>query len=401
MLAAVFAALLHLGTTPGDLHLHGDLRAAQQARSTDMVEEEDYARAELQVAPRLELASDGRLRLRLAWEPNLLLAEDLVGNTPSLSGSISERAVVLHRVQAGAALATLPGWTLQLDATASVGETLLVGEPTTGMQTGQAVATTARIPYLGYELATRSTGELAQRTTLDLSASYTRSGGDGEVARERVPLFEGVGLTGRVVRRMTRRQSLGLLLAANRSRVGESVRGDGGFVRSGAVWEYQLAAPSQLQLGLGATLPWQRVRAEEAPRLLPWAEATWVWMPRGLRPNFRISSAAEPVIDRYTGDVEVMASLSAAVGWEPFRDWRFGMRAHSAATWGWTGASAETDGPHTRTHGIALTAGTDLTDELRLGASVGSTWQRTNREGLPDFREDLVTLDLVARLFAW
>src|SRR5690606_25512749 len=107
----------------------------------------------------------------------------------------------------------------------------------------------------------------------------------------------------------------------------------------------------------------------------------------GRRPRFGLGVAVAPTVDRFRGALDLQASAYGTLGWNPFRRWEFGLRGSTASSFGWQGDSVG-DGPHTLVHGIAATARYAFTDRIHASAAVGSTWQLTEREDLPEFRED-------------
>src|SRR5690606_37906275 len=99
LIPVLFAAIASLGIA-GDLRLDVEAEARSLARSADYTEVDDVARIETTLVPRLALRTDGRLQVRLAWEPTMLLPVDVVGETIGLEGTIADRTILLHRVAA-------------------------------------------------------------------------------------------------------------------------------------------------------------------------------------------------------------------------------------------------------------------------------------------------------------
>ncbi len=408
MLAVILAAALGTWGPAGALHLRGDVRAAQTARSLDMVETDDVARAELTIVPELALLTEGRLQLRLAYAPSLLVPADLAGNTEGLDGSLAERSVVLHRITGGGELG-LSTWRLRAGGAVATGETLLIGEPTVGAAPGQPVSTTAQVPYFGAEATVGATTEITQRTTVSFFSTYGESGGTGDEGRAQLPVLQGVSIGATAGYELAPLHVIGVDVLANRSRVGEEAAGDAGYVRGGGRWAWQMAPQTALRTALGLAFTYDRLtdadspELADAPSVLPWIEGAIDHVQDGVRPAYGLALALEPVVDRFSGALDLRSNVVGTVGWAPWRRWNFGLRASSTALFGWTGERPGVEGTgdaHTLVHGAAVTAGHELAEGLRLGASAGSTWQDTDRTDLPSFREDLVVLELTASLFA-
>lgn len=399
MFAVVFAALAALGTA-GDLHLRGDLQSSQSVRSTDNDAAPDIARAELTLAPRLSLDTDGRLRLQLAYAPSIVVPADISGNTPELSGSLAERSAPLHRALAAAEL-TLPAWVLRAGGSMSTGEVLQIGDPTAGPPAGQPVSTTSRVRQIGGDVTAGATGTLTPRTTLALTSGFSQSGGADDEARALLPLLQEV--RGGVVLsyELARRHTLGLDVQANRTRIGEEASGDAGYLRAAGRWGRELTRALTLGTAAGIALAWERDATVDAPPVLPWLEALLAIAPGGMRPSGQIGIALAPVVDRFSGELETQANASASATWAPFRRWVFGLRGSTSAQFGSGDATSDAGAPHTLVHAAGLSAGHEFSDRLRLTASAGSTWQLTEREDLLQFREDLVVVELSAGLFAF
>lgn len=402
MIPVLFAAIASLGIA-GDLRLDVEAEARSLARSADYTEVDDVARIETTLVPRLALRTDGRLQVRLAWEPTMLLPVDVVGETIGLEGTIADRTILLHRVAATGELA-LPRWRILAGGSAQKGETLLVADPAAG-RVAQAVSTTARLPYFGAEANLGARWEPGQRTTLEWSVGASQSGGEGTEGRTLLPRFRTVRAAAGARRNLDPRNEVGLELAGTRSRVGDSAARDAGFLRGGARWAHQATRHLDFRTAAGVALTWERdlpdpEALEGVPPVLPWVEGSLGYALEGSRPRFDLGVSVAPAVDRFRGTLDLLASAWGAVGWSPFRRWTFGLRASTASSFGWRGEQPEASEPHTMVHGATASASYRILDDVRLAASAGTTWQITEREDLPTFREDLVTIEIVAALFS-
>lgn len=402
MVAATFAALVTLGAV-GDLRFDATVQASQSARSTVTREAPDVARAELALAPRLSLSTDGRPRLLLSYEPVVFVPADLGGNLDGLSGSLDERSLVLHRATARGEW-PVSIWRLQPGGSLVSGEMLLIGEPIVGTAPGQPVATTDRIDYFGAEVTAGVTGEPIRGTTLALSSGVARSGGADREARELMPILETVRATASVTRRITPRHSLGVEVTGNRSRVGEEASGDLGFLRTGGLWSYQITPRTGLRTAAGAAWTYERAspsdrpESVEVPSVLPWTEVSAEHVAGPARPTVRLGLSLEPAVDRLAGTIDVSGTAHGTATWSPFRRWAFGLHGSTASLFGRAHGTPFAD-PHTTVNTAGISAGYQLAEAMRISASAGSTWQVTDRDDLPEFREDLVVLEFTARVF--
>lgn len=405
MLAVTIAALVTLGPA-GDARLEADLQATQTTRSTVTVGGADLARAELALAPQLALETDGRLRLRFAYLPSLLVPADLAGESSGASGPLDERSAVMHRATARADY-PVRVWRLHGGGTLGVGDTLLVTELTTTAGRGQPVSTTERIPYFVAEATAGVAGEPTRRTALALTAGISHSGGDSAAARERLPLREEVRFAATAARSVTPRHALGVDLEGSRSRLGMETEGDAGFLRGGASWAYRHSPRTGLRTVAGLALTYQREGPNDpswmrdVPTTMPWWSFTADYVPGSTRPSARLELAVEPVVDRFTGAIDLRGGGSATLGWAPFRQWLFAMRGSSSSLFdAGAGTPWISTGPHTAVDSVGVSAAYQLTETLRLTATAASTYQTTEREDLPQFREDLLAVELTTRVFS-
>jgi hypothetical protein len=403
MLAVTIGALLALGPA-GALHLDADFRATQSARSTAFSNSPDLARAELAVAPEIALATQGSLRVRLAYAPLWTVPADLAGNTEGLSGPLDERSVVLHRATASAEL-PVGLWRLRASGALGAGETLLIGDPSTGTAPAGPVSTTARIPYFGTDVAAGAIGEPTHRTTVSLGAAFTHAGGDGDAARRRLPLLEALTVTSSAGLRIAPRDVVALELLGNRTRVGEAAVRDSAYLRAGAVWGHQLDRHTLLRTAAGLAYsryfedPVPVPDADDESPLLPWLEETVEFVPGGIHPSLHATVGLEPTVDRFSGALGLRGNARAALAWAPFHRWSFGAAAGASSLFAREGL-LPSSAPHTTIADAGLSAGYQLAHEVRLLASGSSTWQVTDRADLPQFREDLLTIGLEAGLLA-
>lgn len=393
MLAVVLGALLHLGAA-GDLHAGGDVRATQAARSLDLATIDDVARAETTVMPRLALTTDGRLRLELAYEPSVILPFEVAGET-GMSDSLGERTALLHRVGGGAVL-SMPLWRLHAGGRITSGDTLLFADPAAGTAEGQAVSTFSRLAQFGAEAEAGATGELSRGTSLRFSAGASHGGGADDEARVLLPIAQTVRVAAGLDRRVSRRHTVGVQALGTRTRLGEEAIGDAGYFRAGGSWAWEMDPRFGLRSAAGAALTYERTAPPDLPTLLPWIESTLSYVPAGTRPGATLGAAFEPVVDRFSGDVDLRGSAHATVGWAPLRRWTFGVRGSTSAQF----RPDDTSDPHTVVHAAALSASHEVAEHVRLALSAGSTWQLTDRADLLEFREDLVLLELTSRLFS-
>lgn len=403
MLAVLLAALVNLGPA-GELHLRIEVDAAQVTRSNVPEEGTEFVRSETSVSPRLALLTDGRLQLRLSYEPQVLTATDLAGTSPELQGSFADRTVLLHRASGGIEY-TLPRWRLGLSSSVSAGETLLLAGALEEEEDRppEAVSTTSRIPYLGYEVAATAVRQLSRATALTMIAGFRESGTTEPSLRERLPSMLGLNAGATLAYAYTQRHTLGLEASASYTYLGAGAPewNETLIVRAGGSSLYQLGRPTSLRTAAGLAYTQERLAHPDAPSTLPWAEGALEYAPGPTLPVSRLTIGLEPAADRLTGALDMRTSALGTVDWAPFRRWRFGIRGSTSASFSLDGRIYDRGGPHTTVHNVGIGASHDLTHDLHLTALAGSTWQLTERSDLPEFREDLVQLLLAARLFSY
>lgn len=412
MLAVTLAALATLGPA-GALRVDGRVETSQSARSTTLAEADRSVRAELAVSPHLTLSSDGRLGLLLAYSPVFLAPADLAKEAGSLSAQLAENGTVLHRATAAGGLA-LSSCRFESRFAAGIGEMLLGEEPLSLLRQSTLetsggsplpISTTARLPYLGLDWTNGARCEPSRRTYFAVTGSLTRSGGRGDAARDHLPGLREARATVEIGRHLTRRHLVGLEVYGTRARVGEELDGDAGYLRGGAVWTHEPNPRTGLRASAGLALAYRRADpdvtpvAGEDPPVVPWAEGVLSYTPAGTRPSARLALAFEPVVDRYRGTLDLRSLAAAGVGWAPFHRWSFALHASNASLQTWNGDDLFSPG-HTSVRAAGLSADHELWQDVRLTASVGSTWQVTERDDLPEYREDLAMLQLSARILS-
>jgi hypothetical protein len=399
MLAATIGALLALWPL-GDVHFRGDAHASQSVRSTDHEVGPDIERAELVLAPELALASTGRLRLTLAYRPLMLAPLDLSGNADERAGALDDQTVVLHRSLAEAVW-SVPRWQLRSRASLSTGEMVLVGAGAAGSPE-DPVSTTEPLRHTILETTAGMTYEPSRSVVTSLDLGYGRSGGADERARERLPVLESVRLTAAVDWRAAPRHSLGLGLAGNRSRLGESYLGDTGYLRAGGTWSFQWTERASTRTGAGLAWTYDRQDPGEPyggriEAVLPWFEGSVTYTAEDARPSAQIGVSVEPAVDRFRGGIDLRTGVNGRVSWTPFR--RLACSGHASVSSLTSEEPPPFARPHTTVSAAGLSASHSLAEGVTLTASAGRSWQRTDRDDLPEFQEDLLMLEIAAELF--
>lgn len=396
MLAPLFAAsVLSLGGPVGNLDLTAGVRTASTARMMDESALADGSRPalerrrlDLDVEPHFVLSNDARLELRLTYTPTVRVPFEATPPGVEEMPSSWDRATWLHNATFDASR-EIGRSTARLGVRASHG----VVEPYDGvLGADQPVVTMERVPYLAYGATAGVTTSPWRRTTLEVSATGSAAGGDGEAAQVSFPLYQELRLDGALTYDAGRRTTYGGIASVAGSRVNES---DAITSRLGGLWRKGMGPTTTLGAmgGAAMVLELEGTFASYGP----WAEGSLLYEPNPRLPTFGFALGLEPGVDRTLGAVHYRWYAEARTDWIPARRWELGAFGTGALLQPWSGyGDMEVDPTWFGRLGVRATY--ELGRFVTAGAGLTSLWQSSGRPDLPSFREVAAMLELRAVL---
>lgn len=404
----VAASLFSLGAL-GQVDVDAAVQAGASARLIDETASVDELAgssrrfAEIGLGPRLTLANDARLRLALTYAPALRVPFESASDDPRAEGlSPWERTTVLHNLDLGATREA-GRWSLRGGVAASSG-TL---DPVAGRTAGQPLIGTERFSYRSSTLRAGFTWGATRRSTVWVDVRGVISGGEGQAARQLVPLQQEVGIDASFDFQASATDTVGATLGVVGSRI--EGRSDAATLLGGGSWSRLLTRDlaSRMAGGIAAAYeppgPGLSGAAEGSAaggRSLmagPWFRATLRYDPGDARASVLASAGMEPVIDRLSGLVDFRGSLEGTLSWAPIRDWRFDLSANAAVLQPWSDREG-TQVARTWVGGVGTRIGYAVGRYLVVGGGVASIWQDSGRDDLVSFREIVGTVDLTATM---
>lgn len=405
---AVVASVFTLGPL-GRVDVESSVRTTSTARQIDERigvaaerRDEDRRLLELTLEPRAVLRNDARLRLNLAYAPRLHLAFEEVssGVGPSAQTVPIERTSLLHNAELRAER-DWGRWTLRGRADATYGSLDPFDRDTLGEQ---PIVTTSRLHYRSLLVSAGFTTLPWQTGTLTVGATASLTGGDGQLARARLPTHLELRLDSSLEIDASYRDTYDLLLSLSRSEVERG--GDSLTARGGGRWTRSLTRSHTLRLAAGGAAVLQQLEAvpgvespapAPASNLGPWGLASLAYLPGARSPSLTVGVGLEPTVDRISGAVDYRGAADARTVWAPFESWEGSLSGFLGILQPWLGRE-EQEAERTWTGGAELQIRRELGPYFFAAVSVSSTWQESGRQDLASFRELGATLQVVATL---
>ncbi len=426
--AVLLAASLFSFAPVGNVELGAEVRAGTNWR---LVQEQGLATqegplppevirsiGELDLAPRLELSNDTRLRVSLAYAPTLRVPFEPrpEGLDPRISApGPLQRASLLHSLELRLDR-ELSDWTLRGRAFATYGSMDPLGRdvfapPREGERPGtsagsQPVLRTDRIGYRSFGASAGFTTLPWRSATLSIDGSASVGGGTDREAAEVMPLQRELGADGRLEFQLGYENLLGVEVSAVDSTVAEG--SDALLLRFGSSWTRILNRFFTLRFAGGAVgadvttppepLPeGERGSSTRAVSAAPWGQVALEYLHSEVRPSLALIVGAEPTIDRLRGALDYRTFVEGRSAWSPGRDWLLGATGQVAYLDPWLGYD-DIDYERTWIAGMALRADRSLTRDVTMGVVVAAAVQHSGRADLLNFREVVTMVELRAVL---
>ncbi len=369
MPAVAFAIAIASSVLGASLRLQAGVRTEGRSRTLDGPGVARLTTAEVGLAPRaaLELAAPD-LVLRAAYTPALRAPDVLTSTEPD----------VIHEGEVRARLHVLPAWWVTAVAGGERGTTDLLAESRRRAVVPEAVPSTESLRYVAARADLTLAGTFDLRTTGSLTAGWFAGGGDDPASLVILPYQRGVRGGARLDWNATRRDVVGIDVAALGARLtGER---EAALASATAGWRRQLTRTVEGRLRAGALASFDDAPGRSGDReLRPTGEAGVVHASERLHTSEEAYLRLGATLDRIRGTVDRSLELVISSRWAATRAISLGGHARAVLVSQETGES--------RRGSVELRADWRLSPHTSVGMGGYGQWQRTPDPVLPSFVE--------------